>query len=100
MAPALGTAPLSLVEDASPSLHLCSPLSVWVRLSAKVPTLTQSQGDWMFTSSCLAVLCLLCLHKSPNQSHHPHTHCPLSPSEFHESREGPGHLHKEAHVWI
>lgn len=44
MAPALGTAPLSLVEDASPSPHLYSPLSIWVCPSAKFPTLTHHQA--------------------------------------------------------
>lgn len=56
MAPALGTAPLSLVEDASPSPYLCSPLSVWVCPSAKGPHTHASQGYWMFTCSCRAVL--------------------------------------------
>ena len=100
MAPTLDTAPLSLVHNASPSPHLYSPLSVWVRLSAKVPTLTQSQGDWMFTCSCRAVLC----PSLPTQVTKPEpslTHAlPIVTIRAHESWEGPGHLHKKAHVWI
>lgn len=86
MAPTLDTAPLSLVHNASPSPHLCSPLSVWV-CPAKGPhthAITRRLDVHLFLSRCPLSFSAYTSHQTRAITHTRTAHC------HHQSSMSPG----------